>query len=344
MRDLHLLVHSLVCLIHGQHLQNSAKGSSGNSFEWEGKPRQEYRKQRPSLEPGASKALTMLLLSFNSATHTPGEGGFRPALIGMRGSLLQPGPQPVMQIGDRARGRGQRVVEKDYFRDPNDNEPIDERQVMSLITERDEARLDGNFQLADDIRWELFDMGVLVQDKDKVWYVATDEELQAEEEWLASREKQRIAREKRAPLNEPIARANDCSAQLSEKEIQKIEAILEKRDKMRGERRFEEADELRLDLEARGVTINDDRRLWRADKRPPKKWKDVDSYVRSDRDPYIVPDDILEKIESLLSRRLVAKKGRHFEKADALEDELRSLGVETNDEQGIWYVSPLLLD
>ena len=46
----------------------------------------------------------------------------------------------------------------------------------------------------------------------------------------------------------------------------------------------------------------------------------------------------LQEIDSLLGRRLAAKKKRDFETADGLQAELRAKGVEVDDRARSWYI------
>jgi cysteinyl-tRNA synthetase len=66
--------------------------------------------------------------------------------------------------------------------------------------------------------------------------------------------------------------------------------------------------------------------------------------VRSATDTFDLPQSKAEAIDSLLGQRLAAKKARAFEKADALQAELRGIGVEVDDKSREWHVRPALLD
>ena len=66
-------------------------------------------------------------------------------------------------------------------------------------------------------------------------------------------------------------------------------------------------------------------------------------YVRSATDAFDLPPSKAEAISSLLGQRLAAKKAREFEKADALQAELRGIGVEVDDKSREWHVRPALL-
>ena len=65
---------------------------------------------------------------------------------------------------------------------------------------------------------------------------------------------------------------------------------------------------------------------------------DSHDYSRASSDDFVLTVDEIEQINALLGRRLAAKKGREFDKADSLQAELRALGVEVDDKRRGWYV------
>jgi len=232
-----------------------------------------------------------------------------------------------------------------------------------------------------------------------------------------------------ANRNKPYARARECTAELDPDALRAIEELVAMRLRKKLDRLFEEADAILAQLEAKGVTVSDDARSWRADglsfvyeytrdggtagrssvelglvegliyqrgvaksasdfdeaerladklagagvelDDKARQWRFVDAkgsggavrslgskrtpqnpnleggskqtprnhdYSRAAPDDYNLKPDELGRIDALLGKRLAAKKARDFEKADVLQAELRSLGVEVDDEKRLWYV------
>ena len=61
-------------------------------------------------------------------------------------------------------------------------------------------------------------------------------------------------------------------------------------------------------------------------------------YERDFSDLTKVSDDDLSQINKLLGQRLAKKKARQFQDADALQEELRDMGVEVDDRRRVWYM------
>ena len=74
------------------------------------------------------------------------------------------------------------------------------------------------------------------------------------------RDMRRMANRSRA-----YTRAPECTAALDVSTVRDIEALVEQRLRKKLDRRFNEADALLAELEAKGVAISDDARSWRAD-------------------------------------------------------------------------------
>ena len=68
---------------------------------------------------------------------------------------------------------------------------------------------------------------------------------------------------------------------------------------------------------------------------PSKKPHD---YRRQPTDDYVLSEEQIESVDRLLGRRLAAKRARDFDLADALQAELRALGIEVDDKARLWYV------
>jgi len=144
-------------------------------------------------------------------------------------------------------------------------------------------------------------------------------------------------------------------------ELGLVEGLIYQRGVAKSASDFAESDRLADKLAGAGVELDDKARQWRfvdakgsggavrslGSKRTPqnpnleggsKQTPRNHDYSRAAPDDYNLKPDELGRIDALLGKRLAAKKARDFEKADVLQAELRSLGVEVDDEKRLWYV------
>ena len=104
---------------------------------------------------------------------------------------------------------------------------------------------------------------------------------------------------------------------------------------------YDKADRIADALFQLGVDLDDRSRTWRfvyAKGGSGVRSPDSHDYSRASSDDFVLTVDEIEQINALLGRRLAAKKGREFDKADSLQAELRALGVEVDDKRRVWYV------
>jgi hypothetical protein len=152
----------------------------------------------------------------------------------------------------------------------------------------------------------------------------------AEQDDWRQRRRERDARRMSA-RSEAYTRAAECTAALDAATAAEIESLISRRLRKKLDKRYEEADALLSELEARGVSVSDDTRSWRADGLPF-----VYAY-RCDGGSAGRSDDELQQVEELIRRRGVAKSYGRYEEADALADELFDLGVELDDKARKWW-------
>jgi cysteinyl-tRNA synthetase len=131
-------------------------------------------------------------------------------------------------------------------------------------------------------------------------------------------------------------------------QLAQVEALIRERGAAKSRRDYERADGLLDELYELGVDCDDRGRTWwfsyaigrasaaGAAGRPAAAAGH--DYARSEADDYELGRAQLAEIDALLGRRLAAKKAREFGKADALQEELRRLGVEVDDKRREWYV------
>jgi cysteinyl-tRNA synthetase len=122
----------------------------------------------------------------------------------------------------------------------------------------------------------------------------------------------------------------------AEIDVEKVEELIFQRSQHRQDRNFREADAVRSQLLAMGVTVFDRERRWFVGSGARRSQP---QYVREEGDHAPLSPADIAAIESLLARRLEMRKARDFEAADLLRDELRrSFDVTVRDREAAWFV------
>jgi cysteinyl-tRNA synthetase len=223
----------------------------------------------------------------------------------------------------------------DYSRDEGCKGSVDDmmlRRVNELLKERLEAKFDRDFQRADNLLDQLArDFGVSVNDGSKQWRAD-------------GRSFERTYKR--------VGRAEESV------DVARVEGLIRERQKARKERDYRSADFI-LDelLESHGVVLDDQAWSWRVTggrhdgeygegggygrRRSTEQAKQgTHDYARERGDDAWLDAEEISEIDSLLARRMACKMRRDFGKADALQEELRSMhGVEVNDNFRTWRVS-----
>eukprot|EP01052_Picozoa_sp_SAG31_P024492 SAG31_NODE_2087_length_6484_cov_5.038528_4_plen_556_part_01 len=131
-------------------------------------------------------------------------------------------------------------------------------------------------------------------------------------------------------------------------DLQRVDWLLNERNKFRRVKDFENADKVKEDLYAMGVRMDDKERTWSY--RPggggggfgggfgggPSGFGGggAGHDYRRDDDGSVQVDE--RKVDELLAARLNAKRGRDFDTADRIRDELRDMGVQVFDQEKTW--------
>ena len=233
--------------------------------------------------------------------------------------------------------RRERVVNAfghDYSRHPEDKawiEPHVMTDVNKLLWQRLDAKLERDFPRADELLAELGQLGVAVNDGSKEWRA---DGKAFKRQWRR------------------VGGGRDGGIEL---DVAEIDAMLAERDDARKARDYEIADDIFEALyDEFGVMVDDKTRTWSVDARAARRASDGGGrsnrrgggsdgkghdYSRDPWDEHELSDDEMDWIDDLLARRLSAKKGHRFEEADALQNKLRLLGVETNDREREWRIA-----
>jgi len=115
-------------------------------------------------------------------------------------------------------------------------------------------------------------------------------------------------------------------------------SLIFQREQARQGQDFTQADQLREQLSAMGVTLLDKARQWRsADGRLGKipSWSDIESGATSTA-AIAQSNDPLSHVKSLVHQREQARASKDFVRGDQLREELKSLGVELFDKEKLW--------
>ena len=175
---------------------------------------------------------------------------------------------------------------------------FDVEVVEPLLVRRIDAKKARDFDAADALQAELQAMGVLINDRQRTWQSA----------------------EGGPALKGSLPESVDRAA---------AEALLARRMEAKKVKDFETADALQEELTAMGLWVDDKKQVWGAAKASPSG-----GTYRLKGEP---PEGVdVTAVESMLARRVEAKKSRQFDAADALQSELLAMGVWVNDKQKTW--------
>jgi len=184
-------------------------------------------------------------------------------------------------------------------------EGIDVSAVEALLAERNECKRKQDFDGADELRAQLQEMGLYINDKRRTWSKATNPSGGL-------------------TLKGPAPKDVDVAA---------VEAILERRRGAKKARDFEAADELQAELLAMGVFVNDKERTWMAKKVSRQKKAILGPFTLSGP----VPEGVdVSVVEAMLAKRVECKKVKDYDGSDKLQAELLKMGVYVKDRERTW--------
>ena len=205
---------------------------------------------------------------------------------------------------------------------PADQATLDQMLLQRLIAKR--AR---DFELADNLRKQLREAGVLLDDANNTYCV--------------------VVREPRAPAvptHHGYTRAVDSVVEFSPSDQATLDALLLERMRAKRIRDFGKADELQRQLTAAGVIVDDTAKTYRLvpppSAAPPARPREPSlptehGYTRAEEDDgeawRAFSADQQATIEWLLLERTIAKRTRQFDLADSLRAQLGEAGVIVDD-------------
>jgi len=219
---------------------------------------------------------------------------------------------------NQQRAMSKSVGSRNYVKASTSEELIDpdnEPYIQLKVDERQQAKYDRDYGLADDIRDELLEAyNVVIHDKIRQWSVGGDF-------GDASLSKGAGVYRRRGGGN------------LSEEEVGAISSLITERHQAKQDRRYEVADEIRANLlEKYGVTIDDFCNEWRVAS---------EDYGQASSPPNarVLSDKEVAFVQEQLKKRAAYKKKKDYDSADDIRDALReSFGVNIDDRTKEWTV------
>jgi cysteinyl-tRNA synthetase len=193
--------------------------------------------------------------------------------------------------------------------------PEDADEIQKLVEQRDIARVNREFEKADEIRSMLIDRGIMLNDKKRLWQVADD---------------RNNSRTESRTQDEARVFSQRGGGDLSEEDLILINRLLAKRDIEKRNRKFKSADAIRDQLAEQFNISIDDR---------ASEWHIKDSAYAMASGSAEVDDETRQKIQELVVNRLKAREERDYDTADNVKAELsEKYGVVVDDRLREWYV------
>ena len=190
--------------------------------------------------------------------------------------------------------------------------------LHALIFERVLCRRDRAFQRADDLRKQLREAGVAVNDTELTYRILP-----------------------RAPTTHDYRRVDDGTVQMSATDQAQLDELLFQRMTAKKKRDYDAADKVQALLRAAGVFVDDRARTYEIrPPRPPRQEPTTHDYRRADDGTVVVNAPEQAQLDELLFQRMMAKKKRDYDAADRVQQLLREAGVYVDDRARTYEVRP----
>jgi len=196
---------------------------------------------------------------------------------------------------------------------------VTQNNVQDRVDARMRARTNHNYQESDALRDELLEeFDVVINDKLKMWSVGGDFGLDDPVKALAQKRGYYTRR---------------GGGNLSEGDVVLIQDMLRERFEAKRHRNFDVADEIRSHLyEQYNVNVDDDTSEWRVLS---------DDYIqtKAERGAKELDVDDASVVDSQLQKRIILKKNKNYEEADAIRDNLQDgYSILIDDKKKEWKV------
>ena len=190
--------------------------------------------------------------------------------------------------------------------------PSEVDEIEKLVQKRDNARLSRDFGKADEIRDQLLDKNIIVDDKKKIWYVG----------------------KMTKPPGRDVLNSKDYirrgGGDLSEEKLNEIEGLVNKRDGHKRNRQFKDADDIRAGLlKDYGVQVDDGNR----------EWYIISTAYCMAHDSAEIDEETRSKVQQKIQDRTLARSEKDYEKADTIKKVLfKKYNVAIDDRTKEWSV------
>ncbi|CAJ1366942.1 unnamed protein product, partial [Effrenium voratum] len=196
--------------------------------------------------------------------------------------------------------------------------PMNGSEIARLVLTREQARLAKDWAQADEIRSQLGEAGVQLFDKTHQWKcsdgrggrIPSFDEVEAGVQIDALEAPEKLSQEMRA----------DAPA------VDEIKQLITQREHARGSKDFEQADQIRSQLQEMGVELLDKEKLWKCAS------KGLQGIITGFRNNEL--SDV--EVSTLVVQREKARMANDYELSDMIRDELKSRGVTIEDKRKIW--------
>jgi cysteinyl-tRNA synthetase len=198
--------------------------------------------------------------------------------------------------GDFGAPANSRAPPGPYMMSPGTEAPEDPDEIQRLVEARDQARADRDFAMADNIREDLAEQNIEIDDRTREWAVGG-----------------RFANRPMGGGGPPGTFVRVGGGNLSEEDLELIDSLLVERDGYKRDREFSKADRIRDRLSDEFAVRVDDR---------SKEWHVVSNEYTASRGSALLDEATEKYIVEQVNKRAVAKLNRDYEVADAIRDEL----------------------
>ena len=253
-------------------------------------------------------------------------------LEGGGGSESRPERLSAEELQERLKalvGQGRNALEAEhgYVRSDSDGGPVlsaaDEFMLHKLLLERLYAKKTRAFDVADQVRDQLKAAGCHINDRDNTYSI-------------------RVPRPEPAamPTHHNYTRADDGAVPVAPADQVTLDALLLERIIAKRQRDFTKADQVRDQLKAAGVHVDDKAQTYRVvpPRGPAAAMPTHHGYTRVDDGSVVVTPADQAILEQLLYQRVCAKHTRDWATCDQLREQLKLAGVHVDDQTATYRV------
>lgn len=216
-----------------------------------------------------------------------------------------------------------------YRRHPDDptDDDLDVEEIERIIEERNDAKRDRDFELADNIRDQLVsEHHVVLNDRERTWSTNPAN---------AGRLGTSSPAEDFGPNGHDYKLYDQAGQSISPLKEKSIHDLIAERLRCKLARDFVRADQIKMELIDAHVQLDDDNKLWRSDGKRFLMAGVHDYAYAPDAGP--IKSSMREtQIKDLIRERLACKFNRDFVTADNIKGELEDAGVFLNDNDRLW--------